>query len=42
MDIFTLENKKFMNPFLDITLRSLAVYRFMILGLRIFEDQLRS
>ena len=26
-----------MNPFLDITLRSLAVYGFMILGLRIFE-----
>lgn len=25
-----------MNPFLDITLRSLAVYAFMILGLRIF------
>ena len=25
-----------MNPFLDITLRSLAVYGFMILGLRIF------
>ena len=25
-----------MNPFLDITLRSLAVYLFMILGLRIF------
>ena len=36
MDIFTLENKKSMNPFLDITLRSLAVYLFMILGLRIF------
>lgn len=25
-----------MNPFLDITLRSLAVYLFMILGLRLF------
>lgn len=25
-----------MNPFLDITIRSLAVYLFMILGLRIF------
>ena len=36
MDIFTLENKKSMNPFLDITLRSLAVYFFMILGLKLF------
>nr|WP_317618772.1 hypothetical protein [Chryseobacterium suipulveris] len=25
-----------MNPFLDVSLRSLAVYMFMILGLRIF------
>ena len=25
-----------MNPFLDITLRSLAVYFFMILGLKLF------